>query len=159
MALLPKSLTRLIESFQKLPGIGPKSATRLAFYLLHVPSDEVERFAENLRAIKSGTILCSFCRNVAEEDPCMICADRSRDGSIVCVVEQPTDVLSFEKTGKYRGHYHVLHGAIDPLNNIGPDEIYIADLLKRIRNQPACRRGRESGIRVYDNCFKKCFLP
>ena len=134
MTLLPKALTRLIESFQQLPGIGPKSATRLAFYLLHVPEDYLERFAENLRALKTSTVLCSLCKNVAEGDPCSVCSDSSRDQSIVCVVEQPTDVLSFEKTGKYHGLYHVLHGAIDPLNNIGPDEIYIADLLKRIHS-------------------------
>ncbi len=135
MTLLPKALSRLIESFEKLPGIGPKSATRLAFYLLHVPTDEVERFAENLRALKTSTVLCSLCKNVAEGDPCSVCSDPSRDQTIVCVVEQPTDVLSFEKTGKYHGLYHVLHGAIDPLNNIGPDEIYIEDLVKRIKNQ------------------------
>ncbi|MBI3956175.1 recombination protein RecR [Candidatus Gottesmanbacteria bacterium] len=135
MTLLPKALSRLIESFEKLPGIGPKTATRLAFYLLHVPEEELERFAENLRALKTSTVLCSLCKNVAEGDPCGICSDPSRDQSVVCVVEQPTDVLSFEKTGKYKGLYHVLHGAIDPLNNIGPDEIYIADLLKRIKNQ------------------------
>jgi len=132
MALLPKVLSRLIESFEKLPGIGPKSATRLAFYLLHVPEDYLERFAENLRALKTSTVLCSLCKNVAEVDPCSVCSDPSRDQTMVCVVEQPTDVLSFEKTGKYHGLYHVLHGAIDPLNNIGPDEIYIADLIKRI---------------------------
>lgn len=132
MALLPKALSRLIESFEKLPGIGPKSATRLAFYLLHVPEDYLERFAENLRALKASTLLCSLCKNVAEGDPCSICSDPSRDQTIVCVVEQPTDVLSFEKTGKYHGLYHVLHGAIDPLNNIGPEEIYIDALLKRV---------------------------
>jgi len=147
MTLLPKALFRLIESFQKLPGIGPKSATRLAFYLLHVPVEELERFAENLRVLKASTVLCSLCKNVAEVDPCSVCSDPSRDQTMVCVVEQPTDVLSFEKTGKYHGLYHVLHGAIDPLNNIGPDEIYIEDLMKRIRNQEACRQGRESGIR------------
>lgn len=134
MTLLPKALSRLIESFQQLPGIGPKSATRLAFYILHVPADQVERFAENLRALKSSTVLCSLCKNVAEADPCSICSDPSRDQTIVCVIENPTDVLSIEKTGKFRGLYHVLHGAIDPLNNIGPDEIYIVDLLKRINS-------------------------
>lgn len=134
MALLPKALSRLIESFEKLPGIGPKTAQRLAFYLLHVPVDELEKFAENLRALKTSTVLCSLCKNVAESDPCSICSDPSRDQSVICVMENPTDVLSIEKTGKYKGLYHVLHGAIDPLNNIGPDEIYIEDLLKRIKN-------------------------
>lgn len=135
MSLLPKALSRLIESFETLPGIGPKTAQRLAFYLLHVPQDDLELFASNLQGLKSNTVLCSLCKNVAESDPCSICSNPSRDQSIICVVEQPTDVLSIEKTGKYKGVYHVLHGAIDPLNNIGPDEIYVADLLKRLKNQ------------------------
>ncbi len=134
MALLPKALSRLIESFEKLPGIGPKSAQRLAFYLLHVPQEELDEFGDRLKALKSSTVLCSVCKNVAEEDPCSICSNPSRDHSIICVVEQPTDVLSIERTGKYHGRYHVLHGAIDPLNNIGPDELYVADLVKRITN-------------------------
>jgi recombination protein RecR len=133
MSLLPKALSRVIESFERLPGIGPKSATRLAFYLLHVPEDEIREFAENLLGLKANTVLCSVCKNVAERDPCPICASPARDKSIICVVEHPTDVLSIEKTGKYHGVYHVLHGAIDPLNNIGPDEIYLADLLKRVQ--------------------------
>lgn len=132
MPLLPRALSKLIESFEKLPGIGPKSATRLAFYLTHVPQEELDQFGDRLKALKSSTVLCSLCKNVAEADPCSICSDPSRDQSIVCVVEHPMDVLSIERTGKYKGLYHVLHGAIDPLNNIGPDEIYIADLLKRI---------------------------
>ncbi|MEK7587951.1 MAG: recombination mediator RecR [Patescibacteria group bacterium] len=133
MNILPKPVARLIESFEKLPGVGPKSAQRLAFYLLHVPQEELDRFAKHLTELKTQTILCSICKNVAEEDPCRICADSERDQSMICVVEQPMDVLSIERTGKYQGVYHVLHGAIDPLNNIGPDEIYIADLLKRLR--------------------------
>jgi recombination protein RecR len=134
MKILPKSISRLIESFEKLPGIGPKTAQRLSFYLLHVPQEELDKFAGNLSHLKSATTLCSLCRNVTEKDPCEICTNPSRDRSIICVVEQPTDVLSIEKTGKYNGLYHVLHGAIDPLNNIGPDEIYISDLLKRLNN-------------------------
>lgn len=133
MSLLPKSLSRLIESFERLPGIGPKSAQRLAFYLLHVPQEELDRFADNLKSLKSSTVLCTLCKNTAEKDPCSICSDPSRDQSMICVVEQPTDVLAIERTGQYKGLYHVLHGAIDPLNNIGPDEIYIADLIKRVR--------------------------
>lgn len=131
MSILPKAVSRVIESFQRLPGIGPKSATRLAFYLLHVPQDELDRFAGSVSGLKKDTVLCSVCKNVAEADPCSICSNPSRDHSIICVVESPTDVLSVERTGKYHGVYHVLHGSIDPLNNIGPDEIYIADLLKR----------------------------
>lgn len=131
MSLLPKSLERVIESFQRLPGVGPKTAQRLAFYLLHVPQEELDRFSESLTNLKKNTVLCAVCKNVTETDPCSICSNPSRDRTIICVVEQPTDVLSIEKTGKYKGTYHVLHGVIDPLNNIGPDEIYIADLAKR----------------------------
>lgn len=134
MAILPKAVSRLIESFERLPGIGPKTAQRLAFYLLHVPQEELERFGQSLQQLKANTVLCSVCKNVAEADPCSICGNSDRDQSIICVVEQPTDVLSIERTGKYKGLYHVLHGAIDPLNNIGPDELYIADLVKRIAN-------------------------
>lgn len=133
MSLLPKSLTNLIESFERLPGVGPKTAQRLAFYLLHVPQEELDRFAENLSGLKKNTVMCSICKNVTERDPCVVCSNPSRDQSVICVVEQPTDVLSIEKTGKFKGVYHVLHGAIDPLNNIGPDEIYIDDLVKRAK--------------------------
>jgi recombination protein RecR len=132
MQILPKAITRLIESFEKLPGIGPKSAQRLAFYLLHVPQTELDEFGNRLKALKSSTVLCSVCKNVAEADPCEICSGPSRNKSVICVVEQPTDVLSIERTGKFQGVYHVLHGAIDPLNNIGPDEIYLSDLFSRV---------------------------
>lgn len=132
MALLPKSLSRVIESFERLPGVGPKTAQRLAFYLLHVPQNDLEIFAQSLKDLKSHTVLCSICKNVTEKDPCIVCAQPSRDQYSICVVEQPTDVLSIEKTGKFRGVYHVLHGCIDPLNNIGPDEIYLSDLIKRL---------------------------
>ncbi len=134
MSILPKAVSKVIESFQRLPGIGPKSAQRLAFYLLHVPQDELDGFAKSLTGLKANTVLCSVCKNVAEGDPCMICSNPTRDRSVICVVEQPTDVLSIERTGKFIGLYHVLHGSIDPLNNIGPDEIYIADLMKRLKN-------------------------
>lgn len=132
MSILPKAVSKVIESFQRLPGIGPKSATRLAFYLLHVPQDELNGFAKSLSDLRANTVLCSVCKNVSEGDPCTICSSSTRDKSLVCVVESPTDVLSIERTGKFPGVYHVLHGAIDPLNNIGPDELYIADLLKRL---------------------------
>ncbi len=140
MALLPKSLVHVIESFERLPGVGPKTAQRLAFYLLHVPQHDIERFADALQNLKKHTVLCSICKNVTEEDPCIVCSTPSRDQRVLCVVEQPTDVLSVEKTGKFKGVYHVLHGCIDPLNNIGPDEIYIADLLKRLK-----RMGSDAG--------------
>ncbi len=137
MSLLPKALSRLIESFEKLPGVGPKTAQRLVFYLLHVPQVELDEFGDRLKALKSSTVLCDICKNVAEANPCMICSNPARDQSIICLVEQPTDVLSIERTGKYKGLYHVLHGSIDPLNNIGPDEIYISDLLKRVTRHPS----------------------
>lgn len=136
MPLLPKSLSRVIESFERLPGIGPKTAQRLAFYLLHVPQENLEQFAQSLKDLKSHTVLCSLCKNVTEQDPCVICSHPGRDQQVFCVVEQPTDVLSIEKTGKFSGVYHVLHGSIDPLNNIGPDEIYLADLMKRLGKLP-----------------------
>lgn len=131
---LPRSIAKLIESFEKLPGIGPKSAQRLTFYLLHVPQNQLEEFGENLSNLKKNTVLCSLCFNVSESDPCPICSDPTRDKSMILVVEQPLDVLAIEKTGHYRGLYHVLHGAISPLNNIGPDELYINQLISRITN-------------------------
>ena len=129
---IPKAIQNLIESFEKLPGIGPKTAQRLTFYLLHVPQYELDGFASSLQNLKKNTVLCSTCFTIGENNPCEICSDPNRDKSIVCVVEQPLDVLALEKNGKYKGLYHVLHGKIDPLNNIGPDEIYIKQLLDRI---------------------------
>jgi len=130
---LARPLRKLIESFERLPGIGPKTASRLAFYLLHVPQSYLDDFAVNLKDLKKNTVRCSICFNVAEVDPCPICSDRNRDKSTLCVVEVPLDVLALEKTGQYQGVYHVLHGAISPLNNIGPEELYIVQLLERIK--------------------------
>lgn len=130
---IARPITALIESFSKLPGVGPKSAQRLTYYLLHVPQIQLEEFAENLSNLKKNTKLCSICKNVSETDPCPICSDNLREHSQVLVVEQPLDILAFERTGKYKGIYHVLHGAVNPLENIGPDEIYIDVLLGRIR--------------------------
>lgn len=129
---LPRAIQQTIESFEKLPGIGPKSAQRLAFYLLHVPQGQLDEFAESVKNLKKGTTMCSICYSIGEEDPCEICADRTRDVTTICVVEQALDVLALEKGGRYKGRYHVLHGKIDPLNNIGPEEIYIKPLLDRI---------------------------
>ena len=131
---IPKAIQNVIESFERLPGIGPKTAQRLTFYLLHVPQGELDRFASAMQNLKTGTVMCSTCFTVDETDPCSICSDKSRDHSIVCVVEQPLDVLALEKSGKYHGIYHVLHGKIDPLNNIGPDEIRIRELILRTKN-------------------------
>ena len=131
---IAKPLARLIESFQKLPGIGPKTAQRLTYYLLHVPQSELDEFADALSLLKKETVLCSVCKNVSEDDPCPVCSESSRDQSVILVVEQPLDVLAFEKTGKFSGLYHVLHGSISPLDNIGPDELYINDLFERLVN-------------------------
>lgn len=132
---IAKPIQSLIESFSKLPGIGPKSAQRLTYYLLHVPQIQLEEFANSLARLKKDTMLCSICKNVNETDPCHVCSDLTRDKSTVMVVEQPLDILAFEKTRKYKGVYHVLHGAINPLENIGPDELYIADLMTRLTGQ------------------------
>lgn len=129
---IAKPLREVIEAFHKLPGIGPKSAQRLTYYLLHVPQSELDSFAKALSNLKKDTVLCSICKNVSESDPCPICGDKLRDAKTILVVEQPLDILAFEKTGKYKGVYHVLHGSISPLENIGPDELYIEELVKRI---------------------------
>ena len=131
---IARPIGALIESFQKLPGIGPKSAQRLTYYLLHVPQRELDDFSESISRLKKDTVLCSVCKNVNETDPCSICSDNSRDHSVVMIVEEPLDVLAFERMGRFKGVYHVLHGAINPLENIGPDEIYIQDLLNRVKD-------------------------
>jgi recombination protein RecR len=130
---IPASIQQVVESFEKLPGIGPKTAQRLTFYLLHVPQGELDRIASSFSNLKKGTTICSICYSIDESDPCSICTDTKRDQSMICVVEEPLDVLALEKSGTYKGVYHVLHGKIDPLNNIGPDEIYISPLLQRCR--------------------------
>lgn len=132
---IPKAIQNLIDSFERLPGIGPKTAQRLTFYLLHVPQHELDRFALSLQNLKKSTVLCSVCFTIGESNPCEICSDPNRDKSTVCVVEQPLDVLALEKSKNYNGLYHVLHGKIDPLNNIGPDEIYIRQLLGRVKDK------------------------
>lgn len=132
---IPKAIQNLIESFERLPGVGPKTAQRLTFYLLHVPQEHLDSFATSLQNLKKDTVLCSICYSIGEQNPCLICSDSARDHSIICVVEQPLDVLALEKNGRYKGVYHVLHGRIDPLNNIGPDEIYVQPLLNRVKGE------------------------
>lgn len=132
MQKLPKAVRQLTEKFERLPGIGPKSAQRLVFYLLHNPTEEIEDFARKLTALKRETVLCSNCHNISESDPCAICDDSSRDERVLCVVEQPLDVLAIERSDQFHGKYHVLHGSISPLNNIGPDQLYLRDILKRL---------------------------
>ena len=132
---IPRAISSLIDSFQKLPGIGPKTAQRLTYYLLHVPQIELDNFSKAISDLKKDTALCSDCKNVGETDPCFICSNVSRDKSQILVVEQPLDILAFERTGKYKGLYHVLHGVINPLENIGPDEIYCQALFDRIKDR------------------------
>ena len=132
MTTLPRAVRQLIEKFERLPGIGPKSAQRLVFYLLHNPEHELQDFATKLTALKRDTVMCSICHNVAESDPCSICDDASREETSLCVVEQPLDVLAIERSNTFHGRYHILHGAISPLNNIGPDQLYLRDIVKRI---------------------------
>ena len=129
---VPLPIQKLIESFERLPGIGPKTAQRLTFYLLHFPEHELQKFADSLTNLKRGTKLCSVCKNVSENTLCSVCADSSRDARTILVVSGPLDTFALEKTG-YKGVYHVLHGIIDPLNSIGPEEIFIKELISRIK--------------------------
>lgn len=124
----------MIEALEKLPGIGPKTAQRLTFYLLHNPQAELDKFSQAIYLLKKDTKECPVCFNVGEKDVCEICLDRSRDQTKICVVEQPLDILAIEKGGFYNGLYHVLGGAISPLNNIGPEELRIRELLKRVKD-------------------------
>ncbi len=127
-------LARLIDEFYKLPGIGPKSAQRLAYYLLRMPPVEAQALAAAILEVKEKVGLCSLCQNVTETDPCRICSGGDRDRSIICIVEEPLDILAIERAQSYRGLYHVLHGAISPIDGIGPEDLKIADLLNRLRS-------------------------
>ena len=133
MATIPKVVRELIEAFERLPGIGPKSAQRLTYYLLHAPKEEAEMLAKSALALKESTVLCSICFNISEKDPCEIDTDPTRDKSIICVVEDPLDVLAIDRTN-FKGLYHVLHGSISPLQNIGPDELHVKELLPRLKD-------------------------
>lgn len=126
-------VARLIEEFNKLPGIGPKSAQRLTYYLLRAPGGEVKALAEAILLVKEKISLCSVCLNITESDPCLICRDDGRDHTKICVVEEPLDILPLERTKKYRGLYHVLHGVIAPTEGVGPDDLKIKELLHRLQ--------------------------
>ncbi len=125
-------IARLIEQFHRLPGIGPKMAQRLTYHLVRTPDDEAKALAEAITAMKEQVIFCSRCENITDRDPCSICADPARDATRICVVQEPLDVLALERTGAYRGLYHVLHGVIDPMGNVGPDDLRIRELLARL---------------------------
>jgi len=128
------AISKLVQEFSKLPGIGPKSAQRITFYLLRAAEEEGKNLAEALLALKQRITLCSTCCNVTESDPCPICRNPQRDASQVCIVEQPQDVIALEHTGVYKGLYHVLHGAISPTEGIGVDDIRIRELLNRLQS-------------------------
>src|SRR3989344_5223615 len=131
---IPKSVANVSSEFEKLPGIGPKSAQRLTYYLLHAPKEIAAALAEAVGTLKDGTVMCSVCFNVAEVDPCEVCSSKGRDRSIIMVVEEPLDALALERSRSFHGLYHVLHGSIAPLENIGPDELYLRELLPRLKN-------------------------
>ncbi len=128
----PEPLTRLIEHLQRLPGIGRKSAQRLAFHVMKSPREDAERLAEALRDVKDKVLYCTTCNNVTDADPCPICTDDARDARVICVVEEPTNVLAIERSRDFNGRYHVLMGALSPLQGIGPDDLRIKGLLTRV---------------------------
>ena len=139
MQLLVEPVAKLIDEFSRLPGIGPKTASRLTFYLLRAPKEQSEALADALRELRERTTFCSICFNITEADPCAVCSDEKRDRSVICVVEEPLDVIAIERTRDYRGLYHVLHGTIAPVEGIGPDELRIAELLSRFNSAPPVR--------------------
>ncbi len=132
MAHYPEPVARLIDALQRLPGIGPKTAQRLTFFLLKRPVEEVRELSEALLAVKERIVYCRVCFNVTDQDPCRICADPARDRRLLCVVEEPNDLLAMERTGEYRGQYHVLLGALSPLDGIGPEDLKVRELLARL---------------------------
>jgi recombination protein RecR len=132
MAPLPDPLVRLIEELQRLPGIGPKGAQRLAFHLLKTPRELTDRLIDALREVKERVTYCSVCNNITDTDPCAFCSSDSRDAHTICVVEEPQNVSAIEKTREFKGMYHVLMGALSPLQGIGPDDLKIKGLLGRI---------------------------
>ncbi|AHD07577.1 recombination mediator RecR [Paenibacillus larvae] len=131
----PEPISKLIDAFSRLPGVGPKTAGRLAFHVLRMKEEEVLDFAKALVNVKRNLHYCSVCCNITDVDPCRICQDKSRDDSIICVVQEPKDLAAMERTKEFDGYYHVLHGAISPMEGIGPDQIHIAELLKRLGDE------------------------
>lgn len=129
---IPASVTALIEAFARLPGVGPKTASRLTYFLLRAPNEVSETLAQSVLDLKAKTRLCNICFNITEEETCAVCKDPQRDGSIIAVVEEPLDVMAIERTGTYNGRYHVLHGVISPRDGIGPDQLKIKELIKRV---------------------------
>lgn len=135
MQVTPAPVLKLIDEFSRLPGVGPKTASRLTFYLLRNPAERAVALAEALQELHEKVVFCSQCFNIAESDPCLVCSDENRDRSIICVVEEPLDVLAIERTRDYHGLYHVLHGTIAPTEGIGPEDLRIAELVERVRGR------------------------
>jgi recombination protein RecR len=133
MKVLPEAVTKLIDELNKLPTIGPKTASRLAFYILRGSKDDAEALAQSIMDVKDQITYCSNCYNLADNPLCPVCSSQDRDRSLVCVVEEPLDVVAIEKTHEYHGMYHVLHGHLDPLNNVGLEDIRIRELLNRVK--------------------------
>lgn len=131
----PEPISKLIDAFSRLPGVGPKTAGRLAFHVLRMKEEDVIDFAKALVNVKRNLHYCSVCCNITDVDPCRICQDKSRDSSVICVVQEPKDLVALERTKEFEGYYHVLHGAISPMEGIGPDQIHIAELLKRLGDE------------------------
>lgn len=131
----PEPIAKLIDAFTRLPGIGPKTAARLAFHVLRMKEDDVIDFAKALVSVKRNLTYCSVCCNITDTDPCRICQDKSRDNSVICVVQESKDLVAMERTKEFQGQYHVLQGAISPIEGIGPDQIKIAELLRRLSDE------------------------
>lgn len=129
-----QSVSRLIEELHRLPGIGPKTAQRLAYFILRAPEEQARALAEAIVAVKEEIVLCSLCQNITEEDPCLVCRDEGRDHAKICVVEKPLDILALERTRNYDGLYHVLHGALSPMEGVGTEDLKIEELLVRLRD-------------------------
>ncbi|NIS78864.1 MAG: recombination protein RecR [Anaerolineales bacterium] len=132
---VPKPVERLIEAFARLPGIGPKTASRLTYFLLRAPEEESRELSEAVLAMRTSTTFCANCFNITVDRLCSVCSDEGRDPTMICVVEEPLDVVAIERTDQFRGRYHVLHGAINPVEGVGPEDLRIAELLTRIAQE------------------------
>jgi recombination protein RecR len=136
MVATPDAVSRLIDEFSRMPGIGPKTASRLTYYLLRAPVEQVQSLGDAVLELRQRIHFCSRCFNITEADPCPVCSDVRRERHNICVVEEPLDVLAIERTGEYRGLYHVLHGAISPVEGIGPEDLRITELVERVKEAP-----------------------
>ena len=134
MTITAKPIARVVDELSHLPGVGPKTAQRLTYHLLRAPTERVEALAEAILELKRKVVLCSACFNITDQSPCSICVDPQRETTRICVVEEPLDVVAIERTGQYKGRYHVLHGALSPIEGIGPEELKIRELIRRLED-------------------------